>query len=538
MLERFAKYSGHVGAVAALLMLTSCATRVDEMGDYTFFGEGVKPGSPLCRARNSVEDAAFYDFIAARPEHVMRVEDAVHLALEHNIDLWVAQERIAIQEEKTKRSMLKMLPSLVLGANRSNRSKENVSSSTDYYTGQTSLPSSYSRDRQEKSFNAEVAWNLLDFGLSYVHSLQEKNQKKIDEQIYRRTRQKLVMDVTGAYWMAMASSEVAKVANSIGVVIDAQRAVLERQIAEGNIGKEEGLKQDLKLLDELRTMNRYERDAQIARAELSRLVGMPVGMEFELQKFDFFAMNSDSKALPTVELVRSYALMNRPELFSKDLEESISHEESMAALLKTLPSPTMMFRYDYDSDSHLLFSDWTTYGIRATWNLLTIPVSLKDRKLGKMKAEVNRRERMAMSIGILTQVNIAYLQYGEALRAFDMCDDIHTKRMKLLDAVVSGAEKGTRSDAEVVDQKLLYLEDRATYLMAFANVATAKSRIYSTMGIDPDDQGNYSCEGLETPEALLSANNLSAVSIKWAEKTAERDAADAAEKGNSETVAL
>ncbi len=533
MMKKSAKRVLWAGAAAVLLMMAGCASRVDEYGNYRFTGEGVEPGSPLCRARNSVEDVAFYDYMAARPERELTVEDAVHLALEHNIDLWVAQQRIAIQEEKVDRAMFKMLPGLVLGGNRTTRSRESVSSSTDYYTGATSLPSSYSRERRAKSFNAEVAWGLLDFGLSYVYSLQEKNQQKIDEQVYRRTRQKLVLDVTGAYWQALAADEVAKVANSLGGMIEAQRGTLARQIEAGNIGKEDGLTQDLKLLNELKIINRYERDAQIARAQLARLIGIPVGLDFGLQAFDFQHEDIESEAVPAVELARSYALINRPELFSKDLEEAISHEAALAALLKTLPSPSMMFRYDYDADSHLLFSDWTTYGLRASWNLLSIPGSLKERKIGKLRAAVNRRERMAMSIGVLTQVNISYLQYGEALRAYSMSDEIFRKRMALLDAVVSGSEQGTRSDAEVVDQKLLYLQDRAAYLMAFANVATARSRIYNTMGIDPDQEGNYSTEGLHTPETLLSEHEYSAVSVKWTKEAAASD-----ENGTDENAAL
>ena len=511
----FEKFIGCVGSVAVLLMVMSCSTRVDETGAYTSFGKGVKPGTLLCRARNSVEDLAFYEFMAARPRYELRVEDAVHLALEHNIDLWVAHERIAIQRERKENAMLNMLPDLVIGAKKRTRSKESVSSSTSYRTGVTSLPSSYSRDREESSFSAELAWNLLDFGLSYVHSLQEKNQEMIDEQIYRRTRQKVVMDVSAAYWMALASSEVAKVANSIGVVMDAQREVLSRQILEGNIGKEDGLQQDLKLLRQLKIMNQYERDAQIARAELSRLVGMPVGMKYEFKPFDFYDDKSTSTEMPSVDLMRSYALMNRPELFSKDLEQAISHEKSLAAALKVLPSPSLMYRYDNDQDSHLLFDDWTTYGLRATWNLLSIPGVLKERKMGKMMAQVNQRERMAMTVGILTQVNISYMQYHEARRAFSMSDEIHEKRMILLDSVISGAKKGTRSDAEVVDQKLLYLQDRAAYLMSFAHVATAKARIYNTIGINPDEEGHYSLEELQTSEELLTDNDLSAVSTKW-----------------------
>jgi outer membrane protein TolC len=526
MMKKSAKRVLWAGAAAVLLMMAGCASRVDEYGNYRFTGEGLEPGSPLCRARNSVEDAAFYDYIAARPESELTVEDAVHLALEHNIDLWVAQQRIAIQEEKVDRAMLKMLPSLVLGGSRTTRSKESVSSSTDYYTGATSLPSSYSRERQGKTFNAEVAWGLLDFGLSYVYSLQEKNQQQIDEQIYRRTRQKLVLDVTGAYWRALAADEVAKVANSVGVMIESQRDTLARQIEAGNISKEDGLNQDLKLLNELKVINRYERDTQIARADLARLIGIPIGMNFELKAFDFLNVDLESEPVPEVELARSYALLNRPELFSKDLEEAISHEAALAALLKTLPSPSMMFRYDYDADSHLLFSDWTTYGLRASWNLLSIPGSLKERKIGKMTAAVNRRERMAMSIGVLTQVNISYLQYGEAIRAFRMSNEIFMKRMALLDAMVSRSEQGTRSDAEVVDQKLLYLQDRAAYLMAFAEVAAARSRIYNTMGLDPDQEGNYSTEELETPETLLSAHDYSTVSIQWAQDSADENEVD------------
>ena len=518
-LNGLTRYIGHTTVSGILLLMGGCATRVDESGNYTIFGNGAAPGSDLCRARKSVDDLAFYNYLAARPDHNLTVEDAVQLALLHNLDLWVAREEIEIQDEIKNRTKQKMLPGLMLSGEESGRNRENVTSSSNYYTHQTTVPTSYSRERHQESFRLEAAWNLLDFGVSYVNSLQQENRTQIQEQVYRRTRQKVVLEVKAAYWTAVAADEVAKVANSIAVVIENQRDVLQRHIQDGNISKEDGLQQDLELLNRLKLMNHYERDAQSARAELARLIGLPVGMKVNLIPFNYETMDV-SEALPGVEELCQYAIMNRPELFCKDLEEAISYEDARAALLKTLPSPSMFLGFNYDADSHLLFENWTTYGLRASWNLFSIPGSLKDRKIGKMNAEVKQRERMALTVSVMTQVNIAYLQYQEALRGFRMSDDIHQRRLALLDAFIDGAKQGTHTDAEVVNQKLLFLQDRAAYLMAIADVATARVRIYSAMGADPDENGNYLFDQMK-PHAsvLLLENGYPLESVKWSGET-------------------
>jgi outer membrane protein TolC len=484
------KRVGFAVSAGVLFLATGCQTTV-------------APASPEYRAQKSIQDMDFYNQQGARPEKPLTVEDAVHFALAHNMELWVAREQIAIQQEMKERTILKMLPTLMLNGTNSRRSREDVSSSTNYYTGATSVPTSYSTDLHQKTFDAEMSWNLLDFGLTYVSSKQETNRKKVTEQIYRRTRQKMILDVKAAYWTAVTMSEMAKVANSIGVIIEKQLKVLRRQIKQGNISKEDSLKQELRLLGRMKAMNQYERDAQIARVELARITGMSIAADYQLAKFDFYSAKVGKESLPSVDLVGQYAIMNRPELHTKDLEEAISYDDAKAALLKMLPSPSMFWRFDYDKDSHLLFDNWTTFGLRASWNLFAIPYRWREHKIGNLQAAIKERERMALTVGVMTQVGIAFMQYQEALRGYEMADDIHDKRLALLDAVVSGAKKGTRSEAEVVDQKLLYLQDRAAFLLAFAKVATAKARIYSTMGIDPDQDGHYQLETLKTPAEVL-----------------------------------
>ena len=429
-------------------------------------------------------DMAAYSARAPVITHPLTLSDALDYASRYNIDVWIAAHERKYQHEIATQSLLKMLPSLIFGAESSRRSKFNASSSESLKTREQSLEPSFSSEKQTDRWDVQAVWNLLDFGISFLRARQQENRVSIAMERERRIQQNLALEVTGAYWRAVAARESAMEAARVLQKLEGMLETVRRETEEKTLSQFDGLKREITLLDQLEQLQRYRHAHLAATTALASLIGLPVGAPITLADVDL-----DEPVvlfLIDVEALETEALRSRPELFERDLEEAISRDEVRVALAEMFPSVSLFWRRDEDRNKFLSFEQWSSAGLRASWNLLAIPHQIKYREAVKLQTELVKKRRTAIAVAILTQLHLSLIGYAEAADRREIVQTIATKNRALLNALQTAVNNGRSHQGELFDQRLKYLRTRARYLGAHVNLMLSGARLLNTVGRDPE----------------------------------------------------
>jgi outer membrane protein TolC len=472
------------------------------------------------RDQNAATDLEVYRARAPEITTPLTLSDALAYADCYNIDVWIAAQEREFQHELASQSLLKLLPSLIAGTESRHRSNLDASSSVSLERGTQSLEPSYASDQTARTWDISLTWNLLDFGISFFRARQQSSRVWMAAERERRVRQNLALEVSRAYWQAVTARQVAEEAAHVGQELAATLEAIRREIDEQTLPPVEGLRRQTRLLEDQEEVRRYQRLYLAAKTELGTLMGLRPGAAFELAKVDLdqpvpmpgamatlwdrfetgpHTMPAAATSAPEtggtpmlrslVEEWETEALRQRPELFEKDQEQSISRDEARIALAQMFPSFALLWRYDWDDNRFLAFNQWSTVGLRASWDLLAIPYQLLQRQAAELHAELVGRQRMALAVAILTQLHLAVIDCQEAAEQYEITRTILEKHRGLLAALQSAAEEGKSHAGELLEEKMKCLKAQARHRAALANLMAARARLANTLGrdLEPED---------------------------------------------------
>ena len=455
---------------------------------------------------NAALDMAAYNARVPAVSGPLTLQDARDFALQYNIDIWIAALERKYQHELATQARLKMLPSLIVGIESTQRSRLNAASSQSLATGDESLVPSFSSVKRTDTWDVSATWNLLDFGISFLRARQQGNWLSIAAERERRVRQNITFEVTRAYWNAVTARESAIEAERISEEVARTLEKIGRQIDEKTLPEIDGLMREITLLSHQEELRRYKRLYLKDKTELATLIGLPPGAEITLAEVDL-----DEPVAPlavNVAELELEALSSRPELFEKDLKEAIFHDEARVALAEMFPSLSLFWRHDRDRNRFLVFNEWNTAGLRAAWDLLAIPHQIRRREAVKLQTELIAKRRIAIAVGILTQLHLSLIDYDEAVERRALARTISDKRHALLVAIERTADAGKSHGGELLEHRMKYLRARAVYLTAHANLMVSRARLLNTIGRNPQtEEEEFSANEIVLPDPAQPVEN-------------------------------
>ncbi|MHC4872717.1 MAG: TolC family protein [Planctomycetota bacterium] len=413
----------------------------------------------------------------------LKCEQVVNCALKHNLQNRLLEKEQDIKKELANQAWFKMLPSLKASADKARRNQPNASSSVDLITRKESLTSSYSADSGSRSLKLDAVWNILDFGISFFSARQADNRILLGEQDIRRSRQKLALDTYKSYWTAVVADWAAGESGDLIEDLDERLGGVDSRLDDNTISKSQGLRTKKDLLTIQQRLKAYPKESEAARNELARLMGVGGSSGFSLTPVAFPTVKKFYK-YNALKLQRE-ALRNRPELFKYDIEERISEDQMRISALKVLPSPAVMLDHNWDKDPHLYSSYWYTTGVNVSWNLLEIPLHVKERQTAKLQHKLANQQRLAVAVAILTQVNITLIEYEEAINRIISAGEVRKIQNELLDVSSGMFSEGRLSEAALLSTKIDTFFAELSYLQAYTHLLTTIGKIKSAIGRDP-----------------------------------------------------
>lgn len=432
------------------------------------------------RQANAESDMETYRQRGPKLTGPLTLTQAIAYAQQYNLDVWMAANERAYQHELTTHTKLGLMPTLAAGSEFSHRDKYDASSSQSLTTGKESLELSYSSEKERNVFDLSSTWSLLDFGIGLYRVRQQEQRELIAQLRERRLQQTLSLQVTQLYWQAVAARESSRTAEVLAKDVALLVESLRKEISQKAMSSVDGLAKETALLSQLEELRRYPRAYQQACTELAKAMGLPPGTPLEFAEVDFGTIIPS--ATIDVDSMENEALVNRPELYEKDFDESISRDEARIAIAQMFPNISLFYRYDWDANHFLAYDTWNTLGIRTSWDLLAIPSQIKATQSLELQQEMIRRQRTAIAVAILTQLHLALIEYNDLRDRYRSTRELSGKFNDLLTAVQKTAKEGKTNAAETLDYKLRALRARAKYLTTCALLRTSVCRIDNTLG--------------------------------------------------------
>lgn len=414
----------------------------------------------------------------ALPETPLTFEDAALIAIDRNLDLQVKELEWEIQQEVATQEKLKMLPGLLLSAERSHRNKNLQNTANSERFGFIATPST-SVQKKVRRWDTTLTLSLLDFGIAYYRSQAEKNRALVTYFQYVRLQHNLILDVSKAYWKAITARKAAEGARKIIIASRKLQETIQKDYVSRIVSALSSLKvQDQMLSFQLRLAS-YEDLYYGALAELAALMGIPANISFELADVKM----DDPDVNLCIDELEQTALENRPELYGTDLNDLVTLNEVRAAVVQLFPRADYFLGFHNNLDKFLVHHHWYIAGITVAWNLLGIPQQAAAVAGATIRNQMAKRERLALSVGVISQVRIAQLKFDENAELYRLNREANSVKQKLLYSAEKALLYGEFSPSEV----LIYAEDaligEINEIQAYGDMQISLEQLNNSIGI-------------------------------------------------------
>lgn len=479
-------------------ILSACSVTPDQMTTADHLGRV-----------NDDTEALFSD--QEEIEAPITLYDAMARALKYNMDHRLKMMQSALSQKELTVANLSLLPQLTVDAGYTGRNNELGSSSRSLATGEESLESSTSSDRNLGSTNLGFTWNVLDFGLSYIRAEQRADRVLIAEERRRKVVHNLIQDVRSAYWNAASAERILEKIQPLMVKVEDALSDAREAKESGQETPLSALRYQRDLLDNLRQMKILRRELNAAKTKLGTLMNLKPGTPFELDTRGF-TMEIPSIQLDNVQELEKIALLQRPELREEGYSSRINHNDVRREYLRMLPGIELGTAWNYDSNSFANEESWWSWGTSISKNLFEVFHAPKNINRAKGQVEVADFRRYALSIAIMSQVHISLASYTQSVDEYKTISELYDVESGIKQSVLANVNAGSTGQRDLIKTELQALLSEVRRDLAFSQMRNAVGRIYISLGADPLP------DTIENNDLETVANTLKKVNEDWYSK--------------------
>lgn len=410
--------------------------------------------------------------------------NALARALKYNFDHRLSAMEGVLQNTQLSVANMQMLPKLTASAGYSARD-EQLYSTSRLITGadtRSGIPST-SQDKRRGFADLTLAWNVLDFGVSYYQAKQQADRVLISQERKRKVVNNLIKEVLEAYWSASISERVLPKLEP--VLAQAQHALeLSHTIADNRLQPMVGvLEYQRSLLRVIDQLQKLKSDLMMAKPKLAGLINAPRGKEFYLADQENIP-EPPALATPVAKL-EELGLFFRPELREEMYQERISRMDARKEMLKILPGFTIPLSANWDSNSFLLHQLWLEAGVKMTFNLVNLVAAPKLWDSAQTQIEVAKIRRKALTVAALVQINVGYQQYLKALDGYKSAKELNQVDEGIFTAISNNADNDAGSELERIHAATSALASQLEREQSLSEVYAALGNIYASIGLNP-----------------------------------------------------
>lgn len=405
------------------------------------------------------------------PQQPISLAQAMSRAVVYNLDQQVLALETSIAREAAGLSAYQQLPRLDLFADHTQRSRATT----------------FDQDLEQSTASLSLAWNILDFGVSYIRSRQQANKALAAEERRLRAANKLAIQTHNVYWRALAAKQLEEDIKPLQIKL--QQALQNARIAE-----QRRLQPPLELLDYQKTLldimsqlQQLQKELVTARINLNKLINVSPGTPLEL--IHPASEGLVKPKLPAVGQLEQFALRHRPELREANYQRRVKADETKKAMLRMLPGLEFNIGERYNSGDSYVNNLWAEAGVQITWNLMNLLSAPATLRFKEAEQNLQRIRRLALHISVLSQVQIAYRQFQESNNSYAVARNLSHVTTRLFEHASAGRQSIKLSEMMLIrreaDKVLYQIRQR----LAHADLQAARGDLYLSVGqsIIPDN---------------------------------------------------
>jgi len=453
----------------------------------------------------------------------LSLDDAIARAIKYNLERRVKMMEEAVALGQWDASQYDMLPKLVASAGYRDRNNDLITRSTDAYTGAPALSDPYiSSSRASLGTDLSFTWSLLDFGQSYYASRVSAQRAMIASERRRKALHQLVQDVRTAFWRAASAQRLKDRVQS--TIADGEQALELSRKAEAERLRNplDALRYQRQLLENLRLLEAVDQELSSARVELASLARLPLTGELTLEEPNQ-SIGTWWQDVP-VEKMEQQAIAQNADVRESFYNVNVATDDARRALLRLFPGLSFNYAVRHSNDSYLINQTWNETGVQLSFNLLGLFNAPSQKKLGELAVDLANQQRLATTMGVLTQVHLARLQLANAYRQYERADSIWAVDRSIADQVNNRGQVQTQSRLDVIANQTSAILSELRRYQALAQVAAASSKLQATMGVEPQISGSQDMSVAQLKQAI-GASLQRWDSGQWIQQTAAEKAA-------------
>jgi len=412
------------------------------------------------------------------------LEEAIARALKYNLERRTRMMEEALALSQLDLSNYDMLPKAALSAGYKHRSEYPTTRAIDSVTGRPSLANpSISSDRNHRTADLGLSWNLLDFGLSYHTARQNADRVQVAAERRRRAMHILIQDVRTAFWRTASAQ---KLRGDVRAAIElAEEALADARKAEAERIRSplDSLRYQRQVLENVRLLEAIDQDLSTARVELAHLMNAPLAHDLRVEEP---ADGANRRLLEqSVDQMEEVALMNNAELREQFYGARIAREEARKVLLRMFPNLSFSVDLKYDDDRFLVHHRWNEAAGQLSYNLLNLLSMPAQKRFAEAGVTLADQRRVASQMAVLAQVHVARLQHASAYQQFVRADAIYQVDQRINQIYAAGEKAQTQSKLDRVSSNTTTILSLLRRYQALALVHTSASKLQATMGLEP-----------------------------------------------------
>ena len=415
---------------------------------------------------------------------VLTLNECFALARANNLDLKVFGLEEKVAKEMRSFEILGMLPELNISDNLTTRTNTPASSSKQIHGyGPGTYTYSQSQDRTINYFNIDLALSVVDFGLAFFNTCQANDRMLLRQQHTRRAEQNLVLDTVRVYFQVAAAQRAISITQKLLDECKNRYQLIEKMGAAGEITPFRAFDEAKRFVEMEKRLTNYIRSYENSCVELRSLLGLYPNTKIKVD--DRVLDTIPSFTFPKMEIMEQIALMKRPELFEIDMQKHINVLECRKTLVSMFPNVRMFIDFTNSNNSFLYHNSWIELGIRAAYNLLTLPRQISRYMAYSAQVDAEEYRAYAQAIAIMAQVRIAHANLMATRERLDIdirASDIFSRHLAA--AEESSRISGELSQLELAHMRLETAEKQIEKYLSIGNYYVSYYRVLNALGIE------------------------------------------------------
>ena len=269
----------------------------------------------------------------------------------------------------------------------------------------------------------------------------------------RCAHQNLVLETVRVYFQVAAAQRAIKVTRQLLEDCKNRYQLIEKMGETGEITPFRAFDETKRFVEMEKRLTNYIRSYENSCVELRSLLGLYPNSEIKVD--DTILDVIPEFTFPEIELMEQIALMKRPELFEIDMQKHINVLECRKTIVSMFPNVRMFIDFTNSNNSFLYHNSWIELGIRAAYNLLTIPRQLHRYFAYSAQVDAEEYRSYAQAVAVMAQVRIAHANLMATREQLNIDLKINQAYRKHLSrAEESGRISGELSQLELAHMRL------------------------------------------------------------------------------------